>query len=129
MWGLCVYFLKAFKVKVYKWKNAPDFPISHYSLKALWDGQGKIKIYFVMSRIKMQLSGKRSIPLLLHSRIIVGANFGGEYLRRFNYLPNIFFLADLKNSEDIFFCFDSNCWKMSKQKMTAVRILLPFLWN
>ena len=33
------------------------------TLKALWDGQGKIKMYSGMSRIKKQLSGKRSIPL------------------------------------------------------------------
>ena len=31
------------------------------TLKALWDGQGKIKMYSGMSRIKKQLSGKRSI--------------------------------------------------------------------
>ena len=34
-----------------------------YTLKALWDGQGKIKMYYGMSRIKKQLSGKRSITL------------------------------------------------------------------
>ena len=32
-----------------------------YTLKALWDGKGKIKIYYEMSRVKKQLSGKRSI--------------------------------------------------------------------
>ena len=32
-----------------------------YTLKALWDGQGKIKMYYGMSRVKKQLSGKRSI--------------------------------------------------------------------
>ena len=32
-----------------------------YILKALWDGQSKIKMYYDMSRIKKQLSGKRSI--------------------------------------------------------------------
>ena len=32
-----------------------------YSVKVLWDGQGKIKIYYRMSRVKKQLSGKRSI--------------------------------------------------------------------
>ena len=34
-----------------------------YSLKALWDGQGKTEMYYGMSRVKKQLSGKRSIPL------------------------------------------------------------------
>ena len=29
-----------------------------YTLKALWDGQGKIKISYGMSRVKKQLSGK-----------------------------------------------------------------------
>ena len=32
-----------------------------YTLKALWDGQGKIKMYYEMYRVKKQLSGKRSI--------------------------------------------------------------------
>ena len=32
-----------------------------YTLKALWDGQGKIKMYYGMSRVKKKLSGKRSI--------------------------------------------------------------------
>ena len=32
-----------------------------YTSKALWDGHGKIKIYHGMSRVKKQLSGKRSI--------------------------------------------------------------------
>ena len=34
-----------------------------YTLKQLWDGQGKIKmyLYYGMSRVKKQLSGKRSI--------------------------------------------------------------------
>ena len=31
-----------------------------YTLKALWDGQGKIKMYYGMSRVEKQLSGKRS---------------------------------------------------------------------
>ena len=32
-----------------------------YYLRALWDGQGKIKMYFRMFRVKKQVSGKRSI--------------------------------------------------------------------
>ena len=32
-----------------------------YYLRALWDGQGKTKMYFRMFRVKKQLSGKRSI--------------------------------------------------------------------
>ena len=32
-----------------------------YTLKALWDGQSKIKMYYGMSRFKKQLSGKKSI--------------------------------------------------------------------
>ena len=34
-----------------------------HTLKALWDGQGKIKMYYGMSRVKKQLSGKRSIEI------------------------------------------------------------------
>ena len=29
-----------------------------HTLKTLWDGQGKIKMYYAMSRVKMQLSAK-----------------------------------------------------------------------
>ena len=32
-----------------------------YTLKALWDGQGKIKMYYGISSVKKQLSRKRSI--------------------------------------------------------------------
>ena len=34
-----------------------------YTLKALWDGQGKIKMYYEISKVKRQLSGKRSITM------------------------------------------------------------------
>ena len=33
----------------------------YYFIKALWDGQGKIKMYYGMSGVKKQLLGKRSI--------------------------------------------------------------------
>ena len=29
-----------------------------HTLKALWDGQGKIRMYYRMSRVRKQLSGK-----------------------------------------------------------------------
>ena len=29
----------------------------------LWDGQGKIKMYYGISRVKKQISGKRSIVI------------------------------------------------------------------
>ena len=32
-----------------------------YTLKALWNGQGKIKMYHGMIRVKKELSGKKSI--------------------------------------------------------------------
>ena len=32
-----------------------------YTLKALWDGQDKTKMYYGMSKVKKQLLGKRSI--------------------------------------------------------------------
>ena len=32
-----------------------------HTLKALWDGQSKIKMHYEMSRVKKLLSGKRSI--------------------------------------------------------------------
>ena len=37
-----------------------------YTLKALWNGQGKIKMYYGMSKVKKQLSGKRSINGIDH---------------------------------------------------------------
>ena len=36
-----------------------------YTLKTLWDGQGKIKMYYGMSMVRKQLSGKRSIQILI----------------------------------------------------------------
>ena len=41
-----------------------------YALKALWDGQGKIKMYYGIFRVKKQLSGKRSIMLLFITNLI-----------------------------------------------------------
>ena len=35
-----------------------------HTLKAMWDDQGKIKMYYEMSKVKKQLLGKRSIVLL-----------------------------------------------------------------
>ena len=35
-----------------------------YTLKALWDDQGKIKMYYGMYRAKKQLLGKRSIAMI-----------------------------------------------------------------
>ena len=42
-----------------------------YILKALWDGQGKFKMYYGMSRVKKQLPGKRSITLLTNQQIFI----------------------------------------------------------
>ena len=33
----------------------------YYTLKELWDGQGKIKMYYGMCRVKKRLSGKSSV--------------------------------------------------------------------
>ena len=40
-----------------------------YTLKALWGGQGKIEMYYRMSRIKKQLSGESSIATTVFRRI------------------------------------------------------------
>ena len=32
-----------------------------HTVKAVWDGQGKSKVYYMVSSVKKQLSGKRSI--------------------------------------------------------------------
>ena len=34
-----------------------------YTLKALWHVQGKLKMYYGISRVEKQLSGKRSIEI------------------------------------------------------------------
>ena len=39
-----------------------------YTLKVLSDGQGKIKVYYGMPRVKTQLSGKRSISLAYQNK-------------------------------------------------------------
>ena len=39
-----------------------------YTLKALWDGQVKIKMHYGMPRIENQLSGKRSIMKIIRSK-------------------------------------------------------------
>ena len=41
-----------------------------YTLKALWDGQGKIKMYYGISRVKKQLSGK-SFILSTSNKVII----------------------------------------------------------
>ena len=39
-----------------------------YTLRALWDGQGKVKMYYGISRVEKQLPGKRSIAIhVLHN--------------------------------------------------------------
>ena len=37
-----------------------------YTLKALWDGQVKIKMYYGICRVKKQLSGKRAIAIYIY---------------------------------------------------------------
>ena len=37
-----------------------------HTLKVLWDGHGKIKVYYGMYRVKKQLSGKRFINELFY---------------------------------------------------------------
>ena len=67
-----------------------------YYLKALWDGQGKIKMYYGMYSLKKQLSGKRSIKLvvafssLFLIKLVLSATVAdySAWLRRFwRYLP------------------------------------------
>ena len=41
-----------------------------HTLKALWYGQDKIKMYYGMYRVKMQLLGKRSIGMFNITRIV-----------------------------------------------------------
>ena len=43
-------------------------PYYFYTLKALRDGRGKIKLYYGMSRVKKQLSGKSSIVIFIFEK-------------------------------------------------------------
>ena len=45
-----------------------------YTLKALWDDQGKVKMYYGMTRVKKQLSEKRYIQNFLDQQKIAGVN-------------------------------------------------------
>ena len=60
-----------------------------HTLKALWDGQGKIKIYYGISRVKKQLSGKRSIIRILNEIKYVLPNLAGkvDYNLRYTNTP------------------------------------------
>ena len=63
-----------------------------YTLKALWDGQGKIKMYYGMSRVKKQLSWKRSITnKLLRKSVLVRKSLFHLFLHWFLTLS--FFLT------------------------------------
>ena len=42
-----------------------------HTLKALWDGQGKIKMYYGVSRVKKQLLGKMSIETVNYFYYII----------------------------------------------------------
>ena len=46
-----------------------------YTLKAPWDDQGKMKIHYGMSRVKKQLSGKRSIIIWQNNFIRLNSCF------------------------------------------------------
>ena len=69
-----------------------------YTLKAPWDSQGKIKMYYGMSRVKKQLSGKRSIIKIIrqnywkssvydHFDFILQDDFNCRLLKKF-YINN-----------------------------------------
>ena len=51
-----------------------------YILKALWNGQGKIKMYYGVSKVKKQLWGKRSIgnPAFCLALHLTGVHFRGD---------------------------------------------------
>ena len=57
-----------------------------YTLKALWDGQGKIKMYYGKSRIKKQLSGKRSILSTSNKEKIIKTPFSSVSIVGFEEL-------------------------------------------
>ena len=46
-----------------------------HTLKVLWDGQGKIKKYYGMSRVKKHLLGKlQAFPIIQYIRIRITTN-------------------------------------------------------
>ena len=52
-----------------------------HTLKALWDGQCEIKMYYGMPRVKMQLLGKRPIPMFLNFKFIIFGTLSSEILK------------------------------------------------
>ena len=72
-----------------------------HSLKALWDDQGKIKMYYGMPRVKTQLSGKRSIGFICFS-----------FLRHLNYCPDFFVHAGKQLEKKALWRFDKVIFKI-----------------
>ena len=87
-----------------------------YTLKALQDGQGKIKMYYGMSRVKMLLSGKRSIS---NSRERSRLKYIIVVLDHFSSNVRI-----LKSILHIYFCFYSNFTKGCVPKPEGIILMV-----
>ena len=51
-----------------------------HTLKTLWDGQGKIKMYYGMPKVKKQLSRKRAITKVCVSGVAVNNKMSNSHL-------------------------------------------------
>ena len=60
-----------------------------HTLKALWNGQDKINMYYGMPRVKKQLSGKRSILPHCFVRTICSTLISFSNVSAFNGCPGI----------------------------------------
>ena len=81
-----------------------------YTLKALWDGQGKIKMHCGMSRVKKQLPGKRSINDLIVNIIL-------DYLKK--TVHNLYSYTITKNKQRVLL------WKKSPETFKQKSMKIP----
>ena len=78
-----------------------------YTLKALWVGQGKIKMYYRMSRVKKQLSGERSfdtrfLNLVVHD--LASENHANNFREKFFFHTNEYKYMSLNFATELTIC-------------------------
>ena len=100
-----------------------------YTLKALWYGQGKIKMYYGMSRVKKQLSGKRSITSkLLRKPVSVTKSLFPLFLHWFLTL-SFFLIYETSHSN---MSLQSSKWKFCRKLFLSYQKWIPpwiFSWS
>ena len=107
-----------------------------HALKGLWGGQGKIKMYYGVSRVKKQLSGK---GLLTHSKIVMWSNFqvcddwfGGVmfmFTAKFNAFSLRFYYSSLLWSLWTFLFLWYVLTNRSENQVTIIQPMFGHCWN